>query len=108
MWKHLEFFRNDYKDQNVRNVLKGYCRKIVIFFIAFVLIDLIRLHYGGSFKNYVHEFFKVLSIVLSVVAVAGNPGWRIQSWVGNNPIERWNNWTITGLITLSGIINMFL
>lgn len=98
----------DLKDPDVQKVLKRYGKYICIFLVVFILIDLIRFYCGVTFESFLHEFLKICSIVLSIVAVAGNRGWVIQSWNGNTPAERWNNWCVLILIFISGVITLCL
>ncbi|MFA5998591.1 MAG: hypothetical protein WC747_01060 [Candidatus Babeliales bacterium] len=106
--KNLTHIIETSKDEQVKKLCKNYCWNLIIFLIVFGLIDIIRLFFMVTNISYKHEFFRLLSIIFGVIAIAGNPGWKIQSWAGENPVEKWNNWIILILVSISGFISMFL
>lgn len=107
-YKNLISFFKLYKNQEVKTLCKNYCRIFMIYSVIFIGTDMVRLCFLSTSIYYLHEFFRLLSIIFAVIAVAGHPGWKIQSWGGENPVEKWNNWIILILISLSGFINLFI
>lgn len=81
-----------FKDDGIREVVKSYCnglfRALSITLIAFFFAYFVHSYY--SLSKLCCDVIQIIGIVCAVAVLYGKSGWKIQTWGGNSPAEKWD------------------